>query len=184
MLKIGVLVGSLRKESINLIFAKSLAHLAKDKMDFNFINLHDVPMYNEDLWENPPAGVVNLKKQVSSSDAILFVTPEYNRSFSPIIKNAIDWGTRPYGDNSWNAKPAAIIGASPGAIGTAAAQNHLRSIVPVLGMPLMVQPEMYLQFKADAFDASHNVTDARTKEFFDKFLVSFEEWIKRTAKKA
>lgn len=183
MLKIGVIVGSLRKDSINLKFAKALALLARDKMDFNIIDLHDLPMYNEDLWENVPQSVMTLKQQVSFSDAILFVTPEYNRSFSPVVKNAIDWGTRPYGDNSWNAKPAAIVGATTGAIGTAAAQGQLRSIVPVLGMPLMSQPEVYLHFKPDDFDAEHNVTNPKSKEFFEKFLVSFEEWINRTAKK-
>lgn len=184
MLKIGVIVGSLRKDSINLKFAKALGKLGKDKFDFNIIELHDVPMYNEDLWEKPPEAVLKLKKDVQFSDAVLFVTPEYNRSFSPVVKNAIDWGTRPYGDNSWNHKPAAIVGATTGAIGTAAAQSQLRAIVPVLGMPLMSQPEMYLQFKPDAFDAEHNVTDPKTKEFFDKFLLSFEEWIKRTTKKS
>lgn len=183
MLKIGVIVGSLRKDSINLKFAKALAGISKDKFEFNIINLHDVPMYNEDLWENPPAAVLQMKKDIEASDAILFATPEYNRSFSPIVKNAIDWGTRPWGQNSWNHKPAAIIGATPGAIGTAAAQTQLRSIIPVLGMPLMSQPEVYLHYKEEDFDAEHNVINPKTKEFFAKFLVSFEEWIKRTAKK-
>lgn len=183
MFKIAVIVGSLRKDSINLKFAKALQILSKDKFDFNFVELHDVPMYNEDLWENPPESVLKLKKDVSASDAVLFVTPEYNRSFSPVIKNAIDWGTRPYGDNSWNAKPATIVGATPGAIGTAAAQNHLRSVIPNLGMPLMAQPEVYLHYKAEDFDEMHNVANPKTKEFFEKFLNSFEEWIRRTAKK-
>lgn len=183
MHRVAVIVGSLRKDSINLKFAKALGNLNKSKFDFNIIDLHDVPMYNEDLWEKPPEAVLKLKKDVSLSDAVLFVTPEYNRSFSPVIKNAIDWGTRPYGDNSWNAKPAAIVGTSPGAIGTAAAQNHLRAIVPVLGMPLLVQPEVYLQYKEGAFDDNHNITEPKTKEFLQKFMVSFDEWITRTAKK-
>ncbi len=183
MFRIAVLVGSLRKESINLKFAKTLAKLAKDKMDFKIVELHDLPMYNEDLWENIPESVPRLKKDIEFSDAVIFVSPEYNRSFSPIIKNAIDWGTRPYGTNSWNNKPAAIIGATEGAIGTAAAQSQLRGVVPVLGMPLMNQPEVYLQYKKDDYDAEHNVINPKTKEFFEKFLLSFEEWINRTAKK-
>lgn len=182
MIRIGVIVGSLRKESINLKLAKALGKLSKDKLDFNIIKLDDVPLYNEDLWESPPESILRLKKDVEFSDAILFITPEYNRSFSPIVKNAIDWGTRPYGQNSWNHKPAAIAGATTGAIGTAAAQNQLRSIVPVLGMPLMSQPELYLQFKPEAFDDQDNVTDPRTKEFLEKFLSAFEEWINRTKK--
>src|SRR6185436_11258651 len=109
MYKIAVLVGSLRRESINLKLAKALAKLAKGRLEFNFLSL-DLPLYNEDLWANPPAAVLKLKKDIEAADAVLFVTPEYNRSTTPIIKNAIDWGTRPWGKNSWSGKPAAIAG--------------------------------------------------------------------------
>jgi len=183
MHRISVIVGSLRKDSINLKLAKALGKLSPGKFDFKIVELNDVPMYNEDLWENPPEAVLKLKKDVELSDAVLFVTPEYNRSFSPVIKNAIDWGTRPYGQNSWKDKPAAIAGASPGAIGTAAAQVQLRAILPVLAMPVMSQPELYLQFKEEDFDADANVINPKTKEFLSKFMSAFDEWIKRTAKK-
>jgi chromate reductase len=153
------------------------------KFDFHFVELHDLPMYNEDLWENVPDSVMRIKKDIEFADAVLFVTPEYNRSFSPVVKNVIDWGTRPYGQNSWTDKPAAIIGATPGAIGTAAAQAQLRAIIPVLGMPLMSQPEVHFQFKEEDFDADHNILNNKTREFLEKFLNSFDDWIKRTAKK-
>ena len=182
MHRIGVIVGSLRKDSINLKLAKALGKLAKEKMDFNIIDLHDVPLYNEDLWEKPPESILKMKKDIELSDAILFVTPEYNRSFSPVVKNAIDWGTRPYGQNSWKDKPAAIIGASPGAIGTAAAQSHLRSIVPILEMPLMSQPEMYLAYKEGMVDDQDNIPDPKTKEFLEKFLSRFDNWINKFSK--
>lgn len=182
MHRIGVIVGSLRKDSINLKLARVLAKLDKDKFDFNIIKLDDVPMYNEDLWENPPEAVLRLKKEVEFSDAILFVTPEYNRSFSPVVKNAIDWGTRPYGQNSWAGKPASVIGASPGAVGTSHAQSQLRSIVPILDMALMGQPEVYLSFKPEFYDENDNVTDQSTKEFLEKYLSKFDAWIKQVSR--
>lgn len=182
MHRIGVIVGSLRKDSINLKLSRALAKLGKDKFDFNIIKLDDVPMYNEDLWENPPEAVLRMKKDVEFSDAILFVTPEYNRSFSPVVKNAIDWGTRPYGQNSWAGKPASVIGASPGAVGTSHAQSQLRSIIPILDMALMGQPEVYLTFKAEAYDEDDNVTDQSTREFLEKYLSKFGAWIKQTAR--
>lgn len=182
MHRIGVIVGSLRKDSINLKLARVLAKLGKDKFDFNIIKLDDVPMYNEDLWENPPESVLRLKKEVEFSDAILFVTPEYNRSFSPVVKNAIDWGTRPYGQNSWAGKPASVIGASPGAVGTSHAQSQLRSIVPILDMALMGQPEVYLSFKPEFYDENDDVTDQSTKDFLEKYLVKFDAWINQTSR--
>ena len=127
MLRVGVLVGSLRRESINLVFAKTLANLAKGKLDFNFIDLHDVPMYNEDLWERPPEAVVKLKQQVRSSDAILFVTPEYNRSIPAALKNALDFSYP-----EWNKKAAAVVGY--GSVGGARAVEHLRTIAVELQM--------------------------------------------------
>jgi chromate reductase len=182
MYKIAVLVGSLRRESINLKLAKALAKLAKGKLEFNFLSL-DLPLYNEDLWENPPAAVLKLKKDIEASDAVLFVTPEYNRSTTPIIKNAIDWGTRPWGKNSWSGKPAAIAGITPGAVGTAIAQTHLRSILPTLHLHLMAQPEMYIVDKPGLIDADGTVGDDTTRKFFESFLTKFEAWIAKTADK-
>ncbi|MET0527027.1 MAG: NAD(P)H-dependent oxidoreductase, partial [Microvirga sp.] len=129
MKTVAVLVGSHRRESINRKFAESLAKLAAGRLEFRFVEIGDLPLYNEDLWENPPATVLRFKREVEGADAVLFVTPEYNRYFSPSIKNAVDWGTRPWGRNSWQGKPAAIVGATPGASGTAAGQNTLKGLL-------------------------------------------------------
>jgi chromate reductase len=123
---VAVVVGSLRRGSINRKFAESIGKLAADRLRFHFIEIGDLPLYNDDLWESPPQSVLRLKREIEAADGIVFVTPEYNRSFSPAIKNAIDRASRPKGQNSWEAKPAAIIGASPGTIGAAVGQNALR----------------------------------------------------------
>jgi chromate reductase len=181
MYKVAVFVGSLRKDSINAKFARTLAKLARGRLDFHLVDLSDLPVYNEDLWENPPAGVLRMKDEIAAADAVLFVTPEYNRSIPPVIKNAIDWGTRPWGQNSWAGKPAAIVGTSPGAVGTAAAQGHLRDIVTVVGTALMVQPEVYLVTKRGLIDDDLTVTDADTKAFLEGWIAKFEVWIGRFA---
>src|SRR4051812_33764640 len=113
MKTVAVLVGSLRRASINRKFAESLGKLAADRLEFHIVEIGDLPLYNDDLWENPPQSVLRLKREVEAADAVLFVTPEYNRYFSPAIKNAIDWGTRPWGKNSWAGKPSAVVGATP-----------------------------------------------------------------------
>ena len=181
MYKVAVLVGSLRKESVNLKFAKALAEMSKSQFDFQYVNLHELPMYNDDLWEKPPASVVKFKEDIAAADAVLFVTPEYNRSTTPVLINAIAWGSRPYDKNSWSGKPAAIVGASPGVIGTAAAQVHLRSLVGTVDTVLMSQPEVYLAMKPGLIDDQFNVTDEGTRKFFNLFLTSFEKWIKGSA---
>jgi len=113
---VAVLVGSLRQGSLNQNFAESLGKLAADRLTFRFVQIADLPVYNADLWQNPPEAVLRLKREVEAADAVLFVTPEYNRSYAPAIGIAIHWGTRPWGKNSWEAKPSAVIGTSPGAI--------------------------------------------------------------------
>lgn len=181
MTTVAVLVGSLRRESINRKFAEALAKLAADRLRFHFVELGDVPMYNEDLWENPPEAVLRLKREIEAADAVLFVVPEYNRSFPAVLKNAIDWGTRPYGKNSFAAKPGGIVGASPGAIGSAVGQNHLKHVLNVVDVVLMGQPEVYLSYKADHFGADGTITDARTRDFLDGYLSRFAQWIARTS---
>lgn len=178
---VAVLVGSLRRDSINRKLVHALSALAGDRLTLASVELGHMPMYNDDLWADPPAPVLAMKAQVDAADAVLLVTPEYNRSFSPVIKNAIDWGTRPHGQNCWEAKPAAIIGTSPGAIGTAAAQNALKGLVTVCDMVLMGQPELYLSWKPELFDAHGHVADARTQAFLDKWIDRFGQWIARTA---
>ena len=122
-----------------------------------------------------------MKREVEAADGVLFVTPEYNRSFSPAIKNAVDWGSRPRGQNSWEAKPAAIVGTSPGAIGTAAGQNALKGVLTVVDTVLMGQPEVYFTYKAELFDGAGNVADETTRGFLDRWIDRFAAWIERTS---
>lgn len=181
MYKVAVLVGSLRKESVNLKLAKALAELGKSSFSFSFVQLQDLPMYNDDLWQDPPASVTRLKKEIEEADAVLFVTPEYNRNTTPVLINAIDWASRPYGKNSWAGKPAAVVGASPGVIGSAAAQAHLRTLVGMIDTVLMSQPEVYFQMKPGLIDDQFKVTDDGSRKFLQSFLTSFETWIKGSA---
>lgn len=177
--KVAVLVGSLRAQSINHRLALALERLARPVMDFSFLNLGALPLYDDDLWNDPPAGVTSLKQAIAGCDAVLFVTPEYNRSVPGVLKNAIDWASFPWGQNSWAGKPAAIAGASPGTIGTAAAQAHLRSIATVLDLALMGQPELYLAYRPDLIDEEGKVADERTREFLAAFVAAFAGWIDR-----
>ena len=131
--KVAIVVGSNRRESINRKLAQAVAKLADGRFAANFVQIDDLPMYNRDLESPLPAGVTRFKSEIEQADALLFVTPEHNRSLPAVLKNAIDWRARPYGRNSWAGKPAAITGTSPGAIGTAIAQQHLRQILGNLG---------------------------------------------------
>jgi chromate reductase len=180
MYKIAVLVGSLRRDSINLKFAKTLAKLGQAKFDFHFVELGDLPIYNEDLWENPPPSVLRFKKDIAAADAVLFVTPEYNRSIPPVIKNAIDWGTRPWGQNSWAGKPGSVIGTSPGNVGTGVAQAHLRSVLTILDVILLGQPEVYFVTKPGLINDEFEITDDQTREFLQGYLAKFAGWIENT----
>ena len=168
--KLGIIVGSDRKESINRKLAQALAKLGADAFDITFIKIGDLPMYNQD-HENPvPDVVARFKSEVEAAQALLFVTPEHNRSIPALLKNAIDWGTRPWGKSSWPGKPAAIIGTSGGAISTAAVQQHLRAVLGGLpALPLM-PGEAYIQFKPDLIDADHNVPDENTRAFLKGFM--------------
>lgn len=181
MKTVAVLVGSLRRDSINRRFANSVGRLARDRLAFRFVGIGDLPLYNDDLWAEPPEAVLRLKREVEQADGILFVTPEYNRYFSPAIKNAVDWGTRPWGQNSWEAKPAAIIGASPGVLGTAAAQNSLKALLTVCDMVLMGQPEVYFSYKPELFDAEGDFVQESTRQFISAWVDRFAGWIDRTS---
>lgn len=181
MKQVAVLVGSLRRESINRKFAQAVARLAADRLRFEFCEIGDLPLYNEDLWEQPPEPVLRMKREVEAADGVLFVTPEYNRYFSPAIKNAVDWGTRPWGQNSWEAKPAAIIGTSPGSLGTGAAQNSLKALLTVCDMVLMGQPEVYFVWKPALFDAAGEVADDNTRAFLNRWIDRFTLWVELTS---
>ena len=177
MYSLAVIVGSLRRESMNKQLADNLVRLGQDLFKAEFVNLADVPMLNQDLEADLPASVLRLKQAIKDSDAVLLVTPEYNRSVPPLMKNAIDWGSRPYGQNSWTGKPTAIAGLAPGNVGTAAAQAHLRSVITILGVKLMSQPEIYLTNTEGFFDASGRVASTDTAEFLAGFMKKFADWV-------
>ena len=183
MSKIAVIVGSLRRESINRKLAEALAKLAGPKLEFTYVKIDDLPLFSQDLEPNPPAAVTRIKSQIEAADGVLIVTPEYNRSIPGVLKNAIDWASRPYGKNSFNGKPTAGIGTSGGAIGTAAAQQHLRSILAYLNVVLMGQPEAYIQFKQGLVDDQHNVTDESVRKFLQSYVDTFTAWVDRYGKK-
>lgn len=175
--KVAVIVGSLRKDSMNLKLAKALAKLGQSHFSTQFVQIGDLPLFSQDL-ENPmPQQVARLKKEIEEADAVLFVTPEYNRGMPGPLKNAIDWASRPYGKNSFKAKPAALCGASPGAIGTACSQHNLHPTLSYLDVVLMGQPEVYFQFKEGIIDAEGNIASDDTKKFLQKFVDTFAAWI-------
>jgi len=165
---VAVIVGSNRRDSINRKLAQAFAKLAAEKLAVTFIRIDDLPMYNQDLESPLPASVARFKAELEAADALLVFTPEHNRSIPAVLKNAIDWGTRPYGHNSWAAKLAAVTGTSPGAIGTAMAQQHLRQVLGALGA-LVMGGEAYVSFRPDLIDASNLITDAGTRALLQSF---------------
>jgi chromate reductase len=171
-LKLGVVVGSNRRESINRKLAQALVRLGSDAFEAKFVQIDDLPMYNQDIEQPLPAPVARFKAEVEGVDALLFVTPEHNRSIPAVLKNAIDWGARPYGKNSWPHKPAAVIGAAGGAISTAVVQQHLKAILSALGTYL-VGGEAYIQFKPELVDANGNVADENVRKFLKDFVDKF-----------
>ncbi|MDP1575003.1 MAG: NADPH-dependent FMN reductase [Coxiellaceae bacterium] len=177
--KIAIIVGSIRKDSSNLKLGKALAKLGDEKFDAHLVKISDLPLYNQDMDDHFPEAALRLKKEIQEADAVLFVTPEYNRSFPGVLKNAIDWASRPYGKNAFAKKPAAICGASPGAIGSACAQNHLKPVLNYLDMAVLGQPEVYLQFKENLIDFDGNISDDNTKKFLQGFVDQFFEWVKK-----
>ncbi len=177
MYNIAVIVGSLRKESFNKKLALALDKLKHTQLQLTLTKIDDIPLYNQDLDQDLPAAVVRLKNEISVADAVLFVTPEYNRSIPGVLKNIIDWGTRPYGQNSWANKPTAIIGASPGSVATAVAQSHLRSIMVAIDAILLGQPEVYILYKDGLIDDDFNFTVENTQKFMQGFLDRFNQWI-------
>lgn len=179
MKNVAVLVGSLSSRSINRTLAKALEKLGEGRLRFDYLDIGALPFYNDDLWDNPPAAVLDMKQRIVDADAVLIVMPEYNRSFPALIKNALEWGSRPYGQNAWGDKPLAMAGASPGAIGTAAGQSQLRATLPLYGLVVMGQPEVYLQFKPGLIDEHLEITDEQSRGFLENFVDKFVEWIER-----
>jgi len=181
MHKVLVLVGSVRPNSSNLKFARALEKLAAGRLRFDYADIAALPFYDDALWDNPPPSVITLKRQIAAADAILFVTPEYNRSIPGVLKNAIDWPSRPFGQSVWEGKPAAIVGATPGQTGTAAAQAHLRAIAVVLGLVVMGRPEVYQTLTPGLITEAADVTDERTRLFLGKWVDAFARFIDRFA---
>lgn len=179
--KIAVIVGSLRKESFNLKTAKALISLAPESLSFEFINISDLPWYNEDLEENPPQEWIRFRKEVKTFDGLLFLTPEYNRSVPAALKNALDVGSRPIKDNVWNGKPGAIVSVSIGGIGGFGANHHLRQSLVFLNVPTMAQPEAYIGGAAKLFDEKGKLMNDSTQKFFTSFMESFEKWVNTNA---
>jgi chromate reductase len=171
-------VGSNRRESINRKLAQAIARLADGRVEVKLVQLDDLPMYNQDLESPLPASVARFKAEIEDADGLLFVTPEHSRSIPAVLKNAIDWGARPYGKSSWGGKPAAITGTSPGAIGTAVAQQHLRQVLGDLGA-LVMGGEAYVTFKPGLLDDAGAIADAGTREFLQAFIDRFTSLLAR-----
>lgn len=178
---VAVLVGSLRKESFNRKMANALCKMAPASLDLEIVEIGNLPLYNQDDDASPPAASSAFKARIEQADAVLFVTPEYNRSVPGVLKNALDIASRPYGKSAWNGKPCAVVTVSPGAIGGFGANHHLRQSLVFLNMPTLQQPEAYIGGAADLFDAQGNLVKDSTREFMQKFLTAFAQWIDRNA---
>src|SRR5687767_11489587 len=176
---VGYLVGSLSQRSINRKLAEALIRLAPRELEFTEIPIVDLPLYNYDLDGSFPAAATAFKEKIASVDAVLFVTPEYNRSIPGALKNAIDWASRPWGTNSFASKPSGVIGTSPGKIGTAVGQQHLRSIMAFCNSPLMNTVEAYIEFTPGLITDEGEVTNESTKEFLSNYMKEFCEFTQR-----
>ena len=181
--RIAVIVGSLRKESLNRKLAQALAAMAPEGVTLDLLEIGDLPLYNQDDDGAPAASVTRFKQAVQAASGVLFVTPEYNRSIPGVLKNAIDHASRPYGESAWAGKPAGVIGVSPGAMGTAMAQQHLRNILAHLDMPTLGQPEAFVHAKDGLFAADGSI-GASSREFIRRWLDAYLAWVASHASQA
>jgi chromate reductase len=179
--KVGFIIGSIASGSINRQLSKALVKLAPPELQLHEIPIKDLPFYSYDHDSNFPAVATAFKQAISDADALLFITPEYNRSIPGVLKNAIDWASRPYGKNAFAHKPAGVVGASVGAIGTALSQAHLRGVLNYLDVPQLQQPEVYLHFKKDLVGADGSVSDSGTEAFLRKYMAAFAEFVAQHA---
>lgn len=179
MLKIGILVGSLRKDSFNRKVALNLIQLSPASLDMALIDIGQLSFFNQDDEPNPPAAWTHFRQAIQALDGFILVTPEYNRSIPAVLKNALDIGSRPYGQNLWNDKPCAIVSASIGAMGGFGANHHLRQSMVFLNAPCLQQPEVYLSFVEKLFDAQGQLINEDTKTFLTQFIDTFEKWVKK-----
>jgi chromate reductase len=176
--QIAVVVGSLRTDSFNRKLANAVVKLAPPELVFKFLQIGDLPLYNQDDDASPAAAVKRLKSEIQASQGLLFVTPEYNRSLPGVLKNAIDHASRPYGQNAWAGKPAGILGTSPGPIGTAIAQQHLRNILAYLDVPTLGQTEAFIQMKDGLFDAAGELA-GDSRKFLQTWMDKYVAWVKK-----
>ena len=175
---VAVLIGSLRRDSFNARLAAAVAKLAPAEFTFKVLQIGDLPLYNQDDDANQAAPVKRLKSEITASQGLLFVTPEYNRSIPGVLKNAIDHASRPYGQSAFAGKPAGIIGVSVGAIGTAVAQQHLRNVLAYLDVPTLGQPEVFIQAKEGLFDADGSI-GAGSRQFLQGWVDRYVAWVKK-----
>jgi chromate reductase, NAD(P)H dehydrogenase (quinone) len=175
---IAVIVGSLRKDSFNRKLATAIVKLAPPEFSFNYVQISELPLYNQDDDENQAEPVLRMKSEIKAAHGLLFVTPEYNRSIPGVLKNAIDHGSRPYGQNVWAGKPAGIIGVSPGTTGTAMAQQHLRNVLSFLDISTLRQPEAYIQVREGLFDEAGNI-GAESKQYMQSWMDQYVAWVKK-----
>ena len=177
--KVGYFVGSLSSKSINRVLSKALIRLAPEDLEFVEIPIGDLPLYSPDFDDNYPEVAMSLKRAISAADAVLFVTPEYNRSIPGALKNAIDWASRPWGKNSFHHIPAGVIGASIGSIGTAVGQQSLRAVLSFVNARQMTSPEAYIQYSPELFTDDGEVTNEATATFLRNFMSEFRDHLAR-----
>ena len=177
VLDVAVIVGSLRRSSLNRQVANSLAELAPATLELNIIDIGHLPIYNQDGDEEPPASWREFRDRIKAADGVLFVTPEHNRSVPAALKNALDVGSRPYGKNVWSGKPGAVVSASPGGIGGFGANHHLRQSLVFLNVPAMAQPEAYIGGADKLFDATGKLANVGTRKFLQGFMQAYAAWI-------
>jgi len=178
---IAIIVGSLRKESFNKTLAVALTRLAPPEFHFTHLEIGDLPLYNQDDDDDMASSVKRLKADIAAADGVMFLTPEYNRSIPGVLKNALDHASRPYGQSAWAGKPAGVMGVSVGSIGTATAQQHLRNILAYLDMPIMGQPEAYVEMKEGLFDSVGNIGEG-SRKFMQEWMDRYGAWVIRHAK--
>lgn len=178
-IKIATFVGSLRADSFNRRLARAVEKLAPDGLVFEHVRIDDLPLYSQDFDANYPEVATRLKKEIDAADAVLFVTPEYNRSIPGVLKNAIDLASRPWGTNSFAGKPGAVIGTSIGSTGTAMAQQHLRNVLAYLDVPLLAQPEVFIHFKDELIADDGSIANDSTRKFLQGFVDKYAAWVRR-----
>ncbi|ABD07475.1 NADPH-dependent FMN reductase [Rhodopseudomonas palustris HaA2] len=175
--RVAVVVGSLRSNGFSLRLGQALAKLAPDTLKLDIVTLQDLSFYNQDLEASAPADWITFRDKIKASDAVLFVTPEYNRSIPGVLKNAIDVGSRPYGKSAFDKKPAGVVSNSPGAIGAFGANHHLRQCLTFLNMPVLQQPEAYIGGIGDAFDDAGDLVKPPLREFLQTYIDAFAAWV-------